>query len=763
MLWIDLSGLTIPVYFSGLYGFLENHVTHLTFEVSSGYDALAYSTAKADPGLSTPNDSIPLQKDQTKFVRDRLKSAQTDSGTNKESRSNEISKKIKLEDLSDLLKDTRYAFFTPDSPQDEPIIISDESEEEKVAKDKDTHASSHDDELEQQKAKAEAEVASLKASYSYPNINQLTNLLVTSLKPGLSKHLASHNFASCLPTELKELPSKFIELFGEIKELKKHVVELKNIQWELPVELQALPALVSSVQIPRLLSKVTETLNRFATVVENALEATTKVVPSAGQATASPAEGEKNTTKDAETKLQNELVDLLGIDVVEQYQNKKLLFDKYCDKILKRRKSSKIINCDVITQKGPISLKVYREDKTIEVIANLKVSELHLAEWREVVQACPDRKEKGWKTIYGLIKTRMEYLDQTEKELNIDFNKPLKEQDPLNELNEFANKKRKRTSDLKDHSRFFNVISSGPWKIGKYLHFILCSGTDPEELKVMNSFPYYTDPDERHQRIQQLVFTEVGLLVQAKGLHVFNIILVQILEVSLRKAICAMSRYQFISGSNINRPELAFEVCPILPAIPIPRKSQRKNTSIGARDTGFGRGNQAKKGFGIAGSIGQTSNANLDMGDDVDINTFTMEQYLALIQDNIRPGIVKPEIGDDVEFEINENFMRELRHKLFKGTDEEDAHEHIRRVLEIADLFHFPGVTHDAVMLRVFPITLTGSALRWKNRFSAGSITTWDLLEKAFIRKYCPPFKTTMKLEKIRNFQQEMDKTLYHA
>ncbi|GKG67963.1 hypothetical protein Tco_0745677, partial [Tanacetum coccineum] len=45
---------------------------------------------------------------------------------------------------------------------------------------------------------------------------------------------------------------------------------------------------------------------------------TTKDVPSAGQATASPTEG-----KDAETNLQNELVDLLGIDVVEQYHNKK--------------------------------------------------------------------------------------------------------------------------------------------------------------------------------------------------------------------------------------------------------------------------------------------------------------------------------------------------------------------------------------------------------------------------------------------------------
>ncbi|GKG06402.1 hypothetical protein Tco_0326488, partial [Tanacetum coccineum] len=89
------------------------------------------------------------------------------------------------------------------------------------------------------------------------------------------------------------------------------------------------------------------------------------------------------------------------------------------------------------------------------------------------------------------------------------------------------------------------------------------------------------------------------------------------------------------------------------------------------------------------------------MGDDVDINALTIEQYMDLIQDNNRPGIVKPKIGDDVEFEINSNFMRELRRKRFTGTDNEDAHKHVQRVLEIANRFHFPGVTHDAIMLRV--------------------------------------------------------------
>ncbi|GJT57615.1 putative reverse transcriptase domain-containing protein [Tanacetum coccineum] len=86
---------------------------------------------------------IALQ-DKTKSARDGLKTTHTDSGANEESKADDISLKVKLEDLS-ILKDTRSAFFTPDSPPDEPIIISDESEEEEeVAKDKDTKSTSHD-------------------------------------------------------------------------------------------------------------------------------------------------------------------------------------------------------------------------------------------------------------------------------------------------------------------------------------------------------------------------------------------------------------------------------------------------------------------------------------------------------------------------------------------------------------------------------------------------------------------------------------------
>ncbi|GJS12169.1 hypothetical protein Tco_0368965 [Tanacetum coccineum] len=146
-----------------------------------------------------------------------------------------------------------------------------------------------------------------------------------------------------------------------------------------------------------------------------------------------------------------------------------------------------------------------------------------------------------------------------------------------------------------------------------------------------------------------------------------------------------------------------------------------------------------------------------------EIDNLTMEQYLALTRGNQAPGVVKPEIRGNVNFEIKSQFMRELREDTFSGNKNDDAHEHVERVLDIVSLFNIPGVSHDAVMLRVFPITLTGAAKRWVDRLPPGTVDSWDLLKKAFIQRYCPPSRTAKQLEEIRNFKQEGDETLYQA
>ncbi|GJR68325.1 reverse transcriptase domain-containing protein [Tanacetum coccineum] len=51
----------------------------------------------------------------------------------------------------------------------------------------------------------------------------------------------------------------------------------------------------------------------------------------------------------------------------------------------------------------------------------------------------------------------------------------------------------------------------------------------------------------------------------------------------------------------------------------------------------------------------------------VDVDTLTMEQYLALSRENQAPGVVKPEIRGNVNFEIKSQFMRELREDSFSG------------------------------------------------------------------------------------------------
>ncbi|GKB49569.1 hypothetical protein Tco_0900322 [Tanacetum coccineum] len=105
----------------------------------------------------------------------------------------------------------------------------------------------------------------------------------------------------------------------------------------------------------------------------------------------------------------------------------------------------------------------------------------------------------------------------------------------------------------------------------------------------------------------------------------------------------------------------------------------------------------------------------------------------------------------------------ELRENTFSGSDNEDTNEHIEKVLEIVDLLHVPNITEDQLMLRVFPISLTGATSHWLINEPTGSIKTWEDLKTKFLNKYCPPCRTAKKIEEINNFQQEPDETLYQA
>ncbi|GKB80270.1 hypothetical protein Tco_0947165 [Tanacetum coccineum] len=85
-------------------------------------------------------------------------------------------------------------------------------------------------------------------------------------------------------------------------------------------------------------------------------------------------------------------------------------------KELKRRAKSRITNYDILTRKGPITFKVYREDDTSEIIPEFK-------------------------RLVDLLLVCMETT------------LPLSDQDPLDRLNDLENKKRKLADDIHDFFR----------------------------------------------------------------------------------------------------------------------------------------------------------------------------------------------------------------------------------------------------------------------------------------------------------------------
>ncbi|GKF15447.1 hypothetical protein Tco_0056909, partial [Tanacetum coccineum] len=88
----------------------------------------------------------------------------------------------------------------------------------------------------------------------------------------------------------------------------------------------------------------------------------------------------------------------------------------------------------------------------------------------------------------------------------------------------------------------------------------------------------------------------------------------------------------------------------------------------------------------------------------------TMEQYMSQTRADYGSGIARPKIEDKDSFELKGQFLKELRDNTFSGSDHEDANEHIEKVLEIVNLFHIPNITIGQVMLKAFPMSLTGAA-----------------------------------------------------
>ncbi|GJR31268.1 hypothetical protein Tco_1107500 [Tanacetum coccineum] len=267
------------------------------------HDVSVDFTAEADSGLSTPNDSIRIDPhvlaNQTKSVSEGLETVLTQPTTEKGASSTaihgdkeEASNTIKLEDLANLVSQIQPSFKDLDSPKDDLVIIVDESDEDKPnAETEDTSVlrsssprssqiqeltnqvlilQSQKHKLKLEKNKAKAKAALLKAQPSFPNVEQLNELLVKSLQTEIMT-LAAH-----CELRAKRNSHKAGRLYTATS-LTSQVNFQKNV---FPFQ-QSFP----------------EVLKSTSTKAED------QSVPSAGQADTMPAEGEKDTNQETISQL----------------------------------------------------------------------------------------------------------------------------------------------------------------------------------------------------------------------------------------------------------------------------------------------------------------------------------------------------------------------------------------------------------------------------------------------------------------------------
>ncbi|GJU66596.1 hypothetical protein Tco_1252855 [Tanacetum coccineum] len=110
-----------------------------------------------------------------------------------------------------------------------------------------------------------------------------------------------------------------------------------------------------------------------------------------GKGTMSSKDAEEEIT---ESDFDDDTIKITGSMVGSSKQKKLKKFDFVTEKGIKEEWID-LLDDDVVKKKGPITLMVYREDGSDEVITDFKASDLHLSEWREVMKACPNRKGAG--------------------------------------------------------------------------------------------------------------------------------------------------------------------------------------------------------------------------------------------------------------------------------------------------------------------------------------------------------------------------------
>nr|GFA42663.1 reverse transcriptase domain-containing protein [Tanacetum cinerariifolium] len=131
---------------------------------------------------------------------------------------------------------------------------------------------------------------------------------------------------------------------------------------------------------------------------------------------------------------------------------------------------------------------------------------------------------------------------------------------------------------------------------------------------------------------------------------------------------------------------------------------------------------------------------------------------------NGRGGPIAPVAIQATNFGLKNDMIQQVQNSCqFHGLPGDDSNKYLDKFLHVTQSIKVNGVTDDALRLYLFPHSLTHHATAWFDRLPRNSITTFEQMAKMFLGKYFPSSMVTKLRNKITNFRQRLDESLFKA
>nr|GEX53957.1 hypothetical protein [Tanacetum cinerariifolium] len=131
---------------------------------------------------------------------------------------------------------------------------------------------------------------------------------------------------------------------------------------------------------------------------------------------------------------------------------------------------------------------------------------------------------------------------------------------------------------------------------------------------------------------------------------------------------------------------------------------------------------------------------------------------------NGRGGPIVPIAIEATNFRLQNDMIQQVQNSCqFHGLSGDDANKHLDKIFHVTQSIKVNGVFDDVLRLYFFPHSLTHHATAWFDHLPRNSITTFEQMAKMFLEKYFPPSMVTKLRNKITNFGQRPDESLFKA